>query len=181
MASSLLGHPMRAALAAFQGLALLHVGLTYGVGVGTGWGPSMLPTFAVMQEWFVTDKRCRRGRGVAVGDCVLYTIPVEPAEEGVKRVLGMPGDYVLLNSPGDGPACRNMIQVPKGHVYIVGDNLPWSRDSRDFGPLPMALIKGKIIAKISAEGFWPWEWNVSRVESGLQPVADPDAPRGSRT
>lgn len=30
----------------------------------------------------------------------------------------------------------------------MGDNLDYSRDSRHFGPMPMALIRGKVIAKI---------------------------------
>jgi len=94
-----LGHPFRVLLATAQTFALTHVVWAYGVSIGFGWGPSMLPTFATTNEWFVTDKRYRRGRGVQVGDCVVYSIPVEPGEEGLKRVMGMPGDYVLLNSP----------------------------------------------------------------------------------
>lgn len=43
-------------------------------------------------------------------------------------------------------------QVPEGHCWIVGDNLPASRDSRQFGPLPLALVQGKIIGKIL-----PWK------------------------
>ena len=39
-------------------------------------------------------------------------------------------------------------KIPEGHCWLAGDNLPDSRDSRDYGPLPMALIKGKVIAKI---------------------------------
>lgn len=33
-----------------------------------------------------------------------------------------------------------------------GDNLPWSRDSNDYGPLPMGLITGKILGKV----YWPF-------------------------
>ncbi len=58
-------------------------------------------------------------------------------------------------------------QVPKGHCYIVGDNLPWSRDSRDFGPIPLGLIKGKVIAKGSLAGLNPLSW-FTKVENGLQ-------------
>lgn len=43
-------------------------------------------------------------------------------------------------------------QIPEGHCWIVGDNLPASRDSRQFGPLPLALVQGKIIGKIL-----PWK------------------------
>ncbi len=39
-------------------------------------------------------------------------------------------------------------KVPEGHCWLVGDNLPASRDSRTFGPVPLALIKGKVIAKM---------------------------------
>ncbi|KAI0007734.1 peptidase S24/S26A/S26B/S26C [Xylariaceae sp. FL0662B] len=168
---SFLGHPFRVLIATVKTLALAHVFLTYGYSLGAGWGPSMLPTFLVMQEWLVTDRRCRRGRGVAVGDCVAYAIPVEPDEEGVKRVVGLPGDYVLLNSPGS--PSENMIQVPRGHCYLVGDNLPWSRDSRDFGPVPMGLIKGKVVAKATMNGWWPGNW-FTKVENGLHaPTSSP--------
>lgn len=54
--------------------------------------------------------------------------------------------------------------MPEGHCWVIGDNLPLSRDSRQFGPMPMALIKGKVIAKVL-----PWserKW----IENGLQPV-----------
>ncbi|KAI3323281.1 LexA/Signal peptidase [Xylariaceae sp. AK1471] len=191
-----LGHPFRLLLATAQTFALTHVVWAYGVSIGFGWGPSMMPTFLATNEWFVTDKRYRRGRGVHVGDCVVYAIPVEPGEEGLKRVMGMPGDYVLLNSPpsnavrpgydgtdgvgvdrvGRGVGSENMIQVPKGHCYIVGDNLPWSRDSRDFGPIPLALIRGKVIAKGSITGFNPMNW-FTKVENGLQKPAEVPEPR----
>ncbi|KAI1191345.1 peptidase S24/S26A/S26B/S26C [Nemania serpens] len=199
---TMLGHPFRLLVATVQTFALTHLVYAYGASVGFGEGPSMLPTFFVVGDWFVTDKRYRRGRGVRVGDCVVYAIPVKPGQEGVKRVIGMPGDYVLLNSPpssavlsmldggggrdglgggvaaagggsvgidrvGRGVGSENMIQVPKGHCYIVGDNLPWSLDSRDFGPIPLALIKGKVIATGSPNGWNPMTW-FRRLENGLQ-------------
>lgn len=33
-----------------------------------------------------------------------------------------------------------MIKVPEGHIWIEGDNQAWSKDSRDFGPIPLALV-----------------------------------------
>ncbi|MBA0728289.1 hypothetical protein Golax_001200, partial [Gossypium laxum] len=39
--------------------------------------------------------------------------------------------------------------VPKGHVWIQGDNLYVSRDSRHFGPLPYGLIEGKVFMRVS--------------------------------
>lgn len=104
-----IGHPFRLLVTVGKVTALTHLIWTYGYSVGWGSGPSMLPTFLVINECFVISKRYRRGRGVQVGDVINYSIPVEPDEEGVKRVLGMPGDYVLLNSPG--AKNDNMIQV----------------------------------------------------------------------
>lgn len=126
----------------------------------------MLPTFEVIGDYFVIARQYRRGRGVEVGDIITFDSVVHPAEKVIKRVLGLPGDYVMLDTPGVGSermvqvcclvTCMgrrrvNDGQVPEGHCWVVGDNLPYSRDSRLFGPLPMALIRGKVIAKI-----FPW-------------------------
>lgn len=56
------------------------------------------------------------------------------------------------------------MKVPQGHCWVVGDNLPASQDSRMFGPLPLALILGKAVYKVS-----PWAER-GPIESGLEPV-----------
>lgn len=109
MATHLLGHPFRLAISVTKVLALTHIVWEYGYSLGPAEGPSMLPTFQVDGEWLLTSKRHRRGRGVGVGDLVVYRIPIFPDTDGVKRVLGMPGDYVLINSPESGR--DSMIQV----------------------------------------------------------------------
>lgn len=78
---ALLGHPLRVFLWTAKGAALLHVAFAHGYSAAPGWGPSMLPTFLVDGQWFAVDRGARRGRGVAVGDCVLYAIPVVGAAE----------------------------------------------------------------------------------------------------
>ena len=136
--SAFRGHPFRVALWTLKGVALAHVGFTHVVSAAPGWGPSMLPTFLVDGQWFVVDRRCRRGRGVAAGDCVLYAIPVvSPAApatgggtEGVKRVVGLPGDYVLLNSPGAKSEAmmqvRPPISTPTTLIFLPGHQHPLS-------------------------------------------------------
>ncbi|KAF7862682.1 hypothetical protein EAF04_007555 [Stromatinia cepivora] len=121
----------------------------------------MLPTISVSDEWFLIDRSRRRGRHVKVGDIVSFDSVVEPGEKAFKRVLGVEGDCVMMGTPGTGDT--KMIRIPQGHCWLVGDNLEWSRDSRLFGPVPMALIKGKIIARVL-----PWsdrKW----FENELQP------------
>lgn len=59
-------------------------------------------------------------------------------------------------------------QVPEGHCWMGGDNIPESIDSKVYGPVPLALIRGKILARV----FWPPKWFKSpfvRVEFDDEP------------
>lgn len=40
------------------------------------------------------------------------------------------------------------VKVPKGHVWLAGDNMSNSTDSRTYGPVPLSLIKGKVVAQV---------------------------------
>ncbi|UNI19478.1 hypothetical protein JDV02_005660 [Purpureocillium takamizusanense] len=184
-------HPLRLAISTLKATCLAHLAFTHLVQLSPASGPSMLPTFSVHGDWIAADMTARRGGGISssssgdssggggsgsgsggaynrlrVGDLVLYKIPISDSQHGVKRLVGLPGDYVSLGTPGEDGE-EQMIQVPQGHCWIVGDNLPASRDSRQFGPLPLALVQGKIIAKVL-----PWRerhW----IRNGLDPVPSP--------
>lgn len=41
------------------------------------------------------------------------------------------------------------LQVPKGHVWLEGDNPLNSTDSRQYGPVPWALLQGRAFLKVS--------------------------------
>jgi inner membrane protease subunit 1 len=41
------------------------------------------------------------------------------------------------------------LQVPKGHVWLLGDNIDNSLDSRTYGPVPLGLILGRVCYKVS--------------------------------
>lgn len=157
----ILGQPWRHLIRTAKMLAVAHLVWEYGFSIGPAVGPSMLPTFEVMNELVLVSKLHRNGRGVKVGDLVVYKIPIFPDSDGIKRVIGMPGDYVMIDTPGS--ESESMIQVPPGHCWVVGDNLPASRDSRIFGPVPMALVRGKVIAKL-----WPL-WKSQFIKNPLQP------------
>jgi mitochondrial inner membrane protease subunit 1 len=41
------------------------------------------------------------------------------------------------------------VRIPRGHVWLSGDNLSNSTDSRAYGPVPLALVKGKVLARVN--------------------------------
>lgn len=129
-----------------------HIFFEYFYILEGAYGISMLPTIASTGDWLLISKYYRRGRQLSVGDIVSYRHPIKPREYAVKRILGMPGDFVMTETPGKGVG--RMIQVPEGHCWVVGENLTWSRDSRMFGPLPLALVTGKVLAKCSPPRLW---------------------------
>lgn len=44
----------------------------------------------------------------------------------------------------------NTVLVPRGHVWLEGDNVENSSDSRHYGPIPQGLIKSRAICRL-----WP--------------------------
>ncbi|EKG20479.1 Peptidase S26A signal peptidase I [Macrophomina phaseolina MS6] len=110
------------------------------------YGASMVPTISTIGDAVLISKRHRRGRSVGVGDLVSYEHPFKPGYGVIKRVVGMPGDFVLRDTPGEGEGL--VVQVPEGHCWVAGDNQRHSRDSRLYGPVPLALVRGKVVARV---------------------------------
>lgn len=107
-ARGLFGHPFKTVIAVAKFFAFAHLFTEYGFVTAPCQGPSMLPTFDILGEWILISRFHRFGRNVELGDLVAYNIPINH-ERGVKRILGLPGDYVLVDSPGSGS--NAMIQV----------------------------------------------------------------------
>jgi inner membrane protease subunit 1 len=123
----------------------------------------MVPTISARGNWCYVNHLFRRGRGVKVGDVVVFTHPMVAGAKAAKRVIGLEGDFVcVVTGPSEAEDedkdlkaqraqfTTEMVQVPKGHCWVEGDNLEWSRDSRVYGPVPMALIRGKVEMRL-----WP--------------------------
>lgn len=127
-------------------------------------GPSMAPTLLPEDILLVT-----RGYDAAVrGDVVVVQSP-DPDDEGellVKRVIGTPGDEVtvvdgraIVNGQAErgaytvyvsgGDINVNLLTVPPGSLYLLGDNRPVSSDSRIFGPTPVDLVLGRVVSIIA--------------------------------
>lgn len=116
----------------------------------------MLPTIRVegdiiVQENLSSWRRTKLVRPLRRGDLITYTLPHNPRLQGCKRIVGLPGDVVCVDPSGvSGEAARGeMVAVPKGHLWVQGDNMQNSTDSRDFGPLPLGLVRGRPFAIVS--------------------------------
>lgn len=134
-------------------LLAVHIFTDYFYDIRGTWGISMQPTLAASGDSVLVSKYYRHGRGVQVGDIISFKHPMRDDVRASKRVVGMPGDFVLRDTPEKGTGM--MIQVPKGHCWVVGDNLEHSRDSRVIGPVPLALVSGKVVATFGGWSPWP--------------------------
>ncbi|SDZ35020.1 signal peptidase I [Proteiniborus ethanoligenes] len=105
------------------------------------------------------------------GDVVIFNPPIAGRERElfIKRIIAVPGDYFqiinnnlylngtlisenYINSNNSYRKEYKLLEgeVPKGYVYVLGDNRDNSNDSRVFGLVPIKNIKGKALTKI-----WP--------------------------
>ena len=139
-------------------------------------GNSMLPNF-VDKEYLLTDKISYQFGDPKRGDVVVFRAPPsEPCAEDqceyIKRVIGVPGDVVMVKDgqvwlngelldqswlpedfvtePGEFNQEGVEMVVPTGEFLCFGDNRSHSRDGREFGPIPKSLIVGRAFFK-----YWP--------------------------
>ncbi|KAL5203544.1 hypothetical protein ABZP36_008415 [Zizania latifolia] len=111
-------------------------------------GVSMLPALNLAGDVVAVDRVSARFGRVGTGDVVLLISPENPRKMVAKRVLGMEGDAVTyLVDPGNSESSKTVV-VPEGHVWVQGDNIYASIDSRQFGPVPYGLITGKIFCRV---------------------------------
>ncbi|KAI0080236.1 LexA/Signal peptidase [Panus rudis PR-1116 ss-1] len=126
-----------------------HIFVNHVGWIHTVYGPSMVPTMSVTGEW-VIENRMVSPESLSRGDLVTFISPQDPARLACKRVIGLPGDVICVDPTGQYAPSTEHVLVPRGHVWVMGDNAAQSRDSRTYGPLPMGLIRGRLVARI-----WP--------------------------
>ncbi|KAE8677314.1 mitochondrial inner membrane protease subunit 1-like isoform X2 [Hibiscus syriacus] len=113
---------------------VLHVTNTYVLSSNHVMGPSMLPTLSITGDVVLVERVSHRLGKLGSGDLVLVRSPLDPKRNLTKRIVAMEGDKVTFSlDPTRSHSSRSLV-VPKGHVWIQGDNLYVSRDSRHFGP-----------------------------------------------
>lgn len=120
-------------------------------------GTSMLPTLYTGDRVLVNKLAFVLGKPTT-GEIVVFKSPVDPSQDWIKRVIGVPGDTVSVKNnvvyingkryPEPFLKYRKSINVaphyvPKGYLWVEGDNRPVSYDSRYFGLLPEKNLKGQ--------------------------------------
>lgn len=139
-------------------------------------GASMMPNFPD-SEFLLTDKVSYRFGEPKRGDVVVFKAPINESEEFIKRIIGLPGERVMVKSgrvyindkvldesayldasvytsAADFLAEGQAYTVPAGKYFVLGDNRPHSSDSRYWGPITKKEITGRA---------WLIYWPISRV------------------
>ncbi|XP_071617974.1 mitochondrial inner membrane protease subunit 1 isoform X2 [Heliangelus exortis] len=123
---------------------IAHCAFEYLGGIVVCSGPSMEPTIQNSDIVF-SENLSRHFYCIRKGDIVIVKSPNDPKSNICKRVIGLEGDKVCTSNPSD--FLKSHSYVPKGHVWLEGDNLRNSTDSRCYGPVPYGLIRGRICLK----------------------------------
>eukprot|EP00741_Cyanophora_paradoxa_P021937 tig00021428_g21175.t1 len=137
-------------------------------------GPSMLPTLNENGgDLVLVDKLTPLVAPYERGDVVLFTSPVNPKRVVVKRIARKQGDWV--QAPVSDSGETKWIQVPMGHVWMLGDNERQSHDSRHYGPVPTGLIHGRTVCRLLPfSQFGPLQGGPRK--DGSPPAPAPQAP-----
>jgi signal peptidase I len=131
-------------------------------------GTSMMPSLDDQERIFV-NKFVYRWEPIERGDIVVFRYPRDPSKSYIKRVIGVPGDHIHIDS-GQVYVNGELIDedyvppayadersypetiVPAHSYFMLGDHRSMSNDSRDFGPVKEGYIFGQAVF-----GYWPMD------------------------
>ena len=140
---------------------------------------SMRPTL-MEGDRILVNKFLYRFREPRRGDIIVFRYPPEPKRPFIKRLVAAGGDQVevrdgtlyvngapLALPAGVTPGYTNggafgqrgqVVDVPAGALYVLGDNTEHSHDSRFWGFVPRRLVIGRAMCI-----FWPvTRWRILR-------------------
>ena len=126
-------------------------------------GFSMRPTLDD-GEFLLVNKLSYKWNDFSRGDIVVFHFPLNPEEELIKRVIGLPGDHVVVRNSRvyvndelvqegyieQAPLYTGEWFVTQDHLFVLGDNRNNSNDSKDWGMLPMENVVGRAVLI-----YWP--------------------------
>jgi signal peptidase I len=117
---------------------------------------SMEPTF-LPGDRLLVDPSAYRLVPIARGDLVVVADPTASDRWLLKRVVGVAGDFVRITRAGIERVAQPLptgaptpegaleeLEVPSNHVFVLSDRAQHTRDSRQFGPVPVAAVLGRV-------------------------------------
>lgn len=130
-------------------------------------GQSMDPNFK-NGDYLIIDEISYRFKGPERGEVIVFKYPQDPSDRFIKRVIGLPRETVEIKDgeitinggqildekylPNDLLTSGDMhITLKDNEYFVLGDNRPFSFDSRRFGPLSEEYIIGKVFLRA-----WPF-------------------------
>lgn len=133
-------------------------------------GASMEPNFE-SHEYLIIDEVSYRLRSPQRGDVIVFRYPHDPKQFYIKRVIGLPGETVAINSGqvvvNDRPLEEDYLSelnlsksslgekvIGADEYFVLGDNRANSSDSRVFGPIKRSYIVGRV---------WLRGWPIDRL------------------
>jgi len=132
-------------------------------------GDSMVPNFH-SGDYLIIDEISYRFSQPQRGDVVVFKYPKNPVHKFIKRIIGLPGETVeikddqvkVYNKDGQEQTLQEISYIPaekptygdvrvilgEKEYFVLGDNRPYSSDSRIWGPVPTENIIGKVFVRI---------------------------------
>ena len=134
-------------------------------------GISMRPNFG-NGDYLIVDEISYRFKKPERGEVIVFKYPKNPSQRYIKRIIGLPGEKVEVKDneiiisndleaktldesdylSSDVRTTGNIkISLSENEYFVLGDNRPFSSDSRRWGVLPEKYIVGRVYLRA-----WPF-------------------------
>jgi signal peptidase I len=133
-------------------------------------GESMDPNFA-NGDYLIVDEITYHFKNPERGEVIVFNAPYDLTQRLIKRVIGLPGEtievkngkIVIYDNSGSKVLDESKylfgvetggdvkITLKEDEFFVLGDNRPFSYDSRRFGPVKKENIIGRVLLRA-----WPF-------------------------
>lgn len=126
-------------------------------------GLSMNPTLQ-HGEYVLVSRLAYKTGAPERGDIIVFSFPMDQKQDLIKRVIGLPGETIEIRSGevlvngakldepyiAQSPVYNGTWTVGEGQLFVLGDNRNDSKDSHQWGLLPIENVIGKALLI-----YWP--------------------------